>query len=95
MILPLSMFANADDAKAAAFARELGDKMGKTKEFRLKVVRSGHLVGSFRRRSSVIFLEQCGWILNTTTKKMTNSDVTNLRRRGLGGADLLVGVIMG
>ena len=38
-ILRLPMFADADDVKAAAYARELGDKMGETEEFRLKVVR--------------------------------------------------------
>ena len=38
-IMPMPMFADADDVKAAAYARELGDKMGETEEFRLKDLR--------------------------------------------------------
>ena len=37
-MLKLLIFANADDVKAAADARELEDKMDETKEFGLKVV---------------------------------------------------------
>ena len=92
--MPMPMFADADDVKAAAYARELGDKMGKTEEFRLKDLRWAFIWELPAKEHCEILAAVSGVGSSIQQlKNLTNSNVANLRRRGLGGADLLTGVI--